>query len=95
MQSTTGSGATVSGLNPQADKFTPATMNALYSSANVGVLLQTANLQVFNPDGSRPPAVARVIQPTSQTKEALSLHAERTHRMSIKTFGLEQEEEQD
>ena len=63
----------------------------------MGVLLQTAKVQVFNPDGSWPPRVildssSQRSYITSQTKEALSLHAERTHRMSIKTFGSEEEE---
>lgn len=89
------------GLDPQVSEFQPTATN-LYTSANMGVLLQTARTKVFNPQRPQSRMTARVILDsgsqrsyiTCKARATLSLPTVRTQRMSIKTFGSTQEEDQ-
>ena len=90
-------------LNPQANAFSPATTSAMYAGANPGVLLQTAKVQVCNPDRLGSPVNVRVILDsgsqrsyiTRRTSDTLSLDLSHKQKMLIKTFGAEKEEERD
>ena len=88
------------GLDPKVNEFKPAATN-LYTSANVGVLLQTARAQVFNPEHPQSRMTVRVILDggsqrsyiTSKARDTLSLRAIHQQKMAIKTFGSREEEE--
>ena len=82
------------------NEFKPAATN-LYTSANVGVLLQTARAQVFNPEHPQSRMTVGVILDdgsqrsyiTSKARDTLSLRAIHQQKMAIKTFGSREEEE--
>lgn len=82
-----------SGSSPQ-DSNMPRTTNSLYVGTQTPVLLQTAQLQLFNPSSKGPYAVARAIMDggsqrtyvTCRLRDELSLPTVRTESLMIKTF---------
>ena len=87
-------------LNPRAEEFKSAT-TSMYANTNMGVLLQTARVQVFNPEQPQSPVTVRVILDggsqrsyiTCKARDTLHLPTVRQQRMLIKTFGSRLEEE--
>lgn len=88
------------GLDPRANEFKPVATN-LYTSASVGVLLQTARAEVFNPEQPHSCMTMRMILDsgsqrsyiTCKARDALLLPTVNQRRLVIKTFGSSQEGE--
>ena len=87
------------GLNPEAAAY-KSTSTSLYVDASNTVLLQTAQTVVYNLTAPQSPLQVRAILDsgsqksyvTSRVKDALSLKPEGEQRVSIQTFGSENEE---
>ena len=92
----------LSGLNPQASSFAPATITTLCSNDTMAVLLQTAHTYVYSPISTQSMVEVRVLMDggsqrsyvTNSVKKALSLPTVKQQKMLIKIFGSEQEDEQ-
>ncbi len=73
----------------------PRSTSSLYAGTRTPILLQTAQLQLFNPNSGRPRAVARAIMDsgsqrsyiTCSLRNELNLPTLKTESLQIKTFG--------
>ena len=88
-----------SGLNLQANAFSPVTTTTMCTDSTMAVLLQTARTHVYRPTSPQSTMKIRVLMDggsqrsyvTDRVKEALSLPTEKQQKMLIKMFGSEQE----
>ena len=92
------------GLNPNATGYSPvtSTTTSMYTDTNTAVLLQTAKARIYNPDETHRSTEVRMILDSGSQRSYINRHLKDTlalrpvseQRMSIKTFGSDQREEQ-